>query len=98
MNYEHIARLVRNESVEKLAINEMISELDEKVLKLYREYRIVKSFWKDDKDNDDLKEYLNAVYWKLINEVRTWKHLTNVWGHKDLSVVTLLPITFLHNN
>ena len=46
MEYEDMAQLIKEEDVEIIVVAELLSEMDDKVIRLYKRYKLIKLLWK----------------------------------------------------
>lgn len=92
MEYERLASMIRREDIEKLAIAQMFSDMDDRIIKRYKKYKLTKFLWNENKENEKLKEYLDKRYWRLTKEIDTYKRMLNIWGYEEISVTAELSV------
>ena len=86
MNYDHIRNLVNTTNEEVIAASEIWSNIDDKLITVYKKYKLLVRLWEKDKDNGTLKNYLDTKYWDLMKEIRIARQLQRELGYAELSV------------
>ena len=92
MEFGRLTEIIRDEDTRIVAIALIISEIDDKVIKVYRMLKLTRQIWKGDTENEPLKSYLHEIYWKLTKEVNQYRRIINTYGYKELSIVSELEI------
>ena len=92
MDYEHIAHLVMPRDVEIIAIAEAVGEADQRVIKLYREYLLVRTLAYRDRNNEPLHSYLHKIYWEMMREIKAVELITEILGFKILTITEDLSV------
>ena len=93
MEYEDMARLIREEDTEIIVVAELLSEMDDKVIRLYKRYKLIKLLWEKSYQNEEIKTQLNKVYWELTKEVNIHRKMLQIWGYQELSVTNELQVS-----
>ena len=98
MNYDHIRDLAHVKDEEIIAAAEIWTDIDDKVISVFKEYKLLVCLWEKDKENESLKQYLDHVYWNLMKEIRIATQLRKELGHGELSVTFEISELYIHNN
>lgn len=92
MEFEKLTELIHEDDTAIVAIALIISELDDKAIKIYKEVKLARLLIEQDKDNEQLKSYLHETYWKLTRTLNHYRRMINTYGYKDLSIISELNI------
>ena len=97
MDFEHLAKMVGESELDIIAAAQCVADEDKMVIKLYREYQVVKLLFERDESNAAIFLHLNNIYWKMIKHVRDLEKTIETLGLSSTSLTRQLDI-LNHNN
>ena len=98
MDYDRMRDLAHEKDEDIIAAAEIWTTIDDKIIAVFKEYKLLLCLWQKDKENEILKKYLDKTYWELMKEIRIAKQIRRELGHEDLSVAFEISELYLYNN
>ena len=86
-------RMIKEEDAEIIVVAELLSEMDDKVIKLYKRYKLIKLLWEKNYQNEEMKSHLNNTYWQLTKEINIHRKMLRIWGYQELSITNELQVS-----
>ena len=93
MEYEDMIQMIKEEDAEIIVIAELLSEMDDKVIRLYKRYKLIKLLWEKNYQNEEIKSHLDNIYWQLTKEVNIHRKMLRIWGYHELSITNELQVS-----